>query len=220
MTSGGESLASTRRRAQAIIDRLKETFPDATTALDYTNALELLVATILSAQCTDVRVNMVTPALFRTYRSASDYAKASSAELQAMIRSTGFYRNKTKNLIALGKRLERDHGGEVPGEMDELVTLPGVGRKTANVVLGNWFKVPAIAVDTHVKRLSGRLALCDETDPVKIEKRLMKLLPKSDWTIASHALILHGRATCKARRPRCSQCCLESFCPWPQLTHH
>lgn len=215
MARGKESVQALAERVGAILEVLRRDFPNPTTALDYTNGLELLVATILSAQCTDARVNKVTPDLFARYRSAADYAASDKTELEGVIRETGFYRNKAKHLIALGKALVRDHDGEVPETMEELVELPGVGRKTANVVLGNWFGKPAIAVDTHVKRLSGRLGLSEETDPVKIERDLQKTAPEEDWTDLSHALILHGRAVCRARRPRCGQCSIEPLCPWP-----
>ncbi len=192
---------------------LRELYSDADCALGHQNVLELLVATILSAQCTDERVNQVTPGLFRRYRTAADYAEADSAELEDRIRSTGFFRNKAKSIRGLGRALVERHGGEVPGSMDELVKLPGVGRKTANVVLGTWFGHPAIPVDTHVTRLSRRLGLTRHTDAVKIEMDLSELLPREDWTFFSHALIWHGRRVCKARHPGCSACTLLPHCP-------
>ncbi len=210
-----ERLPQLEARAARIVEGLHRLYPDATCALHHRNPLELLVATILSAQCTDERVNQVTPALFRRYETAGDYARASVSELEEAIRPTGFYRNKAKALAALGAALVERHGGEVPGRMEDLVQLPGVGRKTANVVLGTWFGKPAIPVDTHVTRLVGRLELSRETDPVRIELDLMKVLPEREWTFASHALIWHGRLVCKARKPDCERCGLRPDCPWP-----
>jgi endonuclease-3 len=192
---------------------LRRLYFDADCALHHRSALELLVATILSAQCTDARVNRVTPSLFARYRSAADYASADLAKLQEEIRSTGFYQNKARALVGLGKALVERYGGDVPDRMEALVALPGVGRKTANVVLGTWFGKAAIPVDTHVKRLVGRLDLTRETDPVKIEFALMELLPEEDWTFTSHALIWHGRRVCSARRPACEGCSLRPDCP-------
>jgi endonuclease-3 len=190
-------------------------YPDADCALDHDSALELIVATILSAQCTDERVNAVTPALFRRYPTAADYADADPAELEGLIRSTGFFRNKAKSIRAMGHALVERHDGEVPDCMEDLVELAGVGRKTANVVLGTWFGRPAIFVDTHVKRLAGRLGLTDHADPVKIELDLMEVLPESEWIFTSHALIWHGRRVCKARKPACKACGLKKDCPFP-----
>jgi endonuclease-3 len=190
-------------------------YPDATCALHHGSALELVVATILSAQCTDERVNQVTPSLFRQYPTARAYAVADPSLLEERIRSTGFFRNKTKSLIGLGRALEERHRGKVPDTMEELVELPGVGRKTANVVLGTWFGKPAIPVDTHVTRVAGRLELTRSEDPVEIEQDLMRLLPESEWTFSSHALIWHGRRVCKARKPHCPRCGLLPDCPWP-----
>jgi endonuclease-3 len=204
-----------KRRARRILTKLHRLYPDDNCALNHRSALELLAATVLSAQCTDERVNIVTPALFRRYRKAADYAMADETELAELIRSTGFFRNKTRSLIGLGRALVEHHDGKVPDSMDALFKLPGVGRKTANVVLGVWFSQPAIPVDTHVKRLSGRLALTGETDPVKIEFALQKLFPKKDWTFSSHALIWHGRRVCNARKPDCENCALRSDCPFP-----
>jgi endonuclease-3 len=199
---------------RTIIRRLKREFPDAKCALDHTNPLELLVATILSAQCTDVRVNMVTPALFAKYRSAADYAAADPQVFEKEIQSTGFFRNKTKSILGMAQGLLERHGGQVPDTMEELVALPGVGRKTANVVLGNAFgKNEGIVVDTHVQRLSGLLKLTRERTPEKIERDLMTLVPRNDWTMFSHLLILHGRKTCIARRPRCEVCTINRWCP-------
>ena len=196
------------------IARLGSEYPDATTALDWKNPLELLVATILSAQTTDVRVNDVTPTLFAKYPTAADLAAADPAELEEDIRPTGFFRNKAKSLRGMAGALVEDHGGEVPRTMDGLVALPGVGRKTANVVLGNAFGVDeGVVVDTHVRRLSNRLGFTAENDPVKIEKDLMHTVPKRDWTVFSHLLILHGRSVCKARKPACADCIVNDLCP-------
>jgi endonuclease-3 len=200
--------------ALEVLSRLKRTYPDARTELDYETPLQLLVATILSAQCTDKRVNMVTPLLFRTFPTAAALADAPREELEEIIKSTGFFRNKTKSLIGLGKALVERHNGEVPDSMEALVKLPGVGRKTANVVLGNAFgKNVGIVVDTHVARLSHRLGFTKETDPVKIEQDLMQLFPSEDWTLLSHLLIFHGRRVCIARAPKCEICVLNDICP-------
>ena len=204
-----------KKRARRIVRKLHKLYPDADCSLHHRSALQLLVATILSAQCTDERVNQVTPALFRKYRKASDYARADRDELEEMIRSTGFFRNKAKSLIALGKALEENFAGKVPDRLEELVDLPGIGRKTANVVLGTWFGIPGITVDTHVTRLSGRLGLTNKTDAVKIERDLMNLIQEKEWTFVSHALIWHGRRVCKARGPLCGACGLADECPWP-----
>jgi endonuclease-3 len=204
-----------RSRARRIVRRLRAAYADADTALDHRSPLELLVATILSAQCTDERVNRVTPSLFADYPDAAAYAGANREELEERIRPTGFFRNKTASLIGLGKALVERHHGQVPETLEELVELPGVGRKTANVVLGTWYGRPAITVDTHVKRLAGRLGWTDHSDPVKIEFRLQEILPPDDWTFASHALILHGRRVCKARKPACDRCVLRPDCPYP-----
>jgi len=200
-------------RAARIVRGLRASHPDADCALDHSSALELLVATILSAQCTDERVNRVTPALFRRYPTAADYAHGDPAELERRIRSTGFFRNKARSIVGLGQALVERHGGEVPDRMEDLVQLPGVGRKTANVVLGAWFGRPAIAVDTHVTRLANRLGLVREQDAVRIELALQRILPQQDWTFASHALIWHGRRVCRARRPDCDRCALAPDCP-------
>jgi endonuclease-3 len=200
--------------ASEVFSRLKAAHPDAHVELDYETPLQLLIATILSAQCTDKRVNMVTPVVFKTFPTAQSLADANPEELQEMIRSTGFFRNKTKSLNALGKALVERHNGEVPDTMDALVKLPGVGRKTANVILGNAFgKNEGIVVDTHVARLSARLGLTRETDPVKIEQDLMKLFPRDDWTMLAHVLIFHGRRVCFAKSPRCASCTLNDICP-------
>jgi endonuclease-3 len=192
---------------------LAETYPDAHCELDFSDPLELLVATILSAQCTDKRVNMVTPLVFAKYRSAADYAAADRAELEEMIRSTGFFRAKANSIIGMAQALCERHGGEVPGRLKDLVELPGVGRKTANVVLGNAFGVPGITVDTHFQRLVRRFGWTTETDPVKIEHAVGELIPKREWTILSHRLIWHGRRICHARRPACGVCPLATLCP-------
>jgi endonuclease-3 len=200
--------------APEVTARLKAEYPDASTELDWSNPLELLVATILSAQTTDVQVNRVTESLFSKYRTAEDYADSTPDELEEDIRPTGFYRNKARSLRGMASALVEEHGGEVPRTMSELVALPGVGRKTANVVLGNAFGTnEGIVVDTHVRRVSGRLGLTEGSDPVKIEQELMRLVPEEDWTIFSHLLILHGRRTCKARRPDCPNCILNDICP-------
>jgi endonuclease III len=204
--------------APEVIARLKAEYPDARTELDWSNPLELLVATILSAQTTDVQVNRVTESLFSKYRTAEDYADSSPDELEEDIRPTGFYRNKAHSLRGMASALVEEHGGEVPRTMSELVALPGVGRKTANVVLGNAFGTnEGIVVDTHVRRVSGRLDLTESSDPVKIEQELMRLVPEGDWTIFSHLLILHGRRTCKARKPDCPNCILNDICPSAEL---
>ncbi len=198
--------------------RLKAEYPDARTELDWTNPLELLVATMLSAQTTDVQVNRVTQDLFTKYSTAEDYAGVAPEELEEDIRPTGFYRNKARSLQAMASALVEEHGGEVPRTMRELVALPGVGRKTANVVLGNAFGVDeGIVVDTHVRRVSGRLGLTQSQDPIKIEQDLMKIVPEEDWTVFSHLLILHGRRTCKARKPDCPNCVLNDICPSADL---
>ena len=207
--SGGEGV-----RATQVLKLLRRAYPDATCALTHRSAFELLAATILSAQCTDVRVNLVTPALFARYPDASALAAARQGEVEALIRSTGFFRNKAKNLIAMAQALVADHGGEVPNTMEALHRLPGVGRKTANVVLGNWFGInDGVTVDTHVTRLARLLKLTKHTDPVKIERDLMALIPREDWTLISHLLILHGRAVCIANRPKCGECVLAKLCP-------
>ena len=196
-----------------LIQLLKETYPDAHCALHYSTPFELLVATILSAQCTDVRVNMVTPALFKKFGTPEKMAKASLSDIEELIRSTGFYKNKAKNIIACAQTLVRDHGGQVPADLDALVQLGGVGRKTANVVLGNVFGVPSMVVDTHVGRLSQRFGLVSSDDPVKIERALQDIVPREDWTMFSHWLIAHGRAVCLARKPKCHDCVFNEMCP-------
>jgi len=203
-----------KARARKIIARLKREYPDATCALHHSSALELAVATILSAQCTDTRVNMVTPHLFAKYRTAADYAAADPRVLEKEIQSTGFFRNKTKSIIGMAQALVERHGGEVPQTMEELTALPGIGRKTANVILGTWFKKnEGVVVDTHVHRLTRLLGLTRQDDPVKIEQELMEIVPREDWTWFSHTLIQHGRQVCIARRPRCADCVLNRLCP-------
>ena len=196
------------------ISRLRSLYPEARTELNWQTPLELLVATILSAQCTDVRVNQVTEDLFRRYRSARDYAGVDQETLEEQIRSTGFYRNKAKSIQGMARGLLENHGGEVPRTLDELVKLPGVGRKTANVVLGDAFGAPeGVVVDTHVKRLSARLGLTEQKDPEKVERDLMQVVPKEEWAAFSHLLIFHGRNVCKARKPDCPACSLNDICP-------
>jgi endonuclease-3 len=206
--------AERRARVRKIITRLERAYPDATCALHHASALELVVATILSAQCTDVRVNMVTPVLFAKYRTAADYAAADPRVLEREIQSTGFFRNKTKSIIGMAQALVERYGGEVPDTMEALTELPGVGRKTANVILGTWFKKnEGVVVDTHVQRLSRLMKLTKHDDPVKIERDLMALLPRDKWTWWSHTLIQHGRQVCIARRPRCEECVVNRLCP-------
>jgi endonuclease-3 len=201
------------RRARRIFRELAALYPDAHTELNFGSPLELLVATILSAQTTDRGVNLVTPVLFARYRTAADYAAADRGEMEKIIQSTGFFRAKTNSLIGLGQALCERFGGEVPPRMKDLVTLPGVGRKTANVVLGNAFGVPGITVDTHFARLSRRFGWTTSTDPDKIEQEVGALFPRRDWTVLSHCLIWHGRRVCHARRPACGACAVASLCP-------
>ncbi len=202
-----------RAQAGSIARKLAKLYPDAHCALDYDTPLQLLVATILSAQCTDERVNRVTPALFARYPDARAFAAAKPSELEKLIQSTGFFRNKAKNILACCQKLVEQHDGEVPRTMEELVPLPGVGRKTANVILGNAFDVPGIPVDTHVGRLSRRMGLSEHDDPVKVERDLMELIPRKDWTMFAHRMIFHGRQVCQARKPQCETCSLAALCP-------
>lgn len=203
-----------RQRARRVYGELSKIYPDAKCALHYRDAYQLLLATILSAQCTDTRVNMVTPELFKKYPTPAKMAKASSIAIEEAIRSTGFYRNKAKSLIGSSRLLVQKHHGEVPDTMEQLIQLPGVARKTANVVLGNAFgKNEGVVVDTHVGRLSRRLGLSSHTDPNKVEQDLMALFPRDNWAILAHLLILHGRAVCGARKPRCDRCTLAKMCP-------
>lgn len=209
-----ESLTSKRERTERILEVLKAEFPDAKCSLEFENPLQLLIATILSAQCTDERVNAVTRDLFRAYASAEDFAEAPIEDIEEAVRSTGFYRNKAKSIKACCEALVAEHGGEVPDTMDALTPLAGVGRKTANVVLGNAFgKEEGVVVDTHVRRITNLLRLTRQNDPVKIEQDLVKIVPREDWTLFSHLLIRHGRKTCIARRPKCSECGIASDCP-------
>jgi endonuclease-3 len=206
--------ADLKAHALEILARLKREYPDAHCELDFETPLQLLIATILSAQCTDKRVNMVTPELFRTFPDAESLSIADPEKLENLIKSTGFFRNKTKSLLGMSGALVERHDGNVPSTMDDLVKLPGVGRKTANVVLGNAFDInEGVVVDTHVGRLSVRLGLTNETDPVRVEQALMKLFPQDDWTLLSHLLIFHGRRVCIARSPRCESCVLADVCP-------
>lgn len=202
-----------KRRARRMAKALAEAHPDAHCELDFESPLQLAVATILSAQSTDVMVNQVTPKLFVRYPTAADYAAADRAEMEVMIKSTGFFRNKTDSLIKLGQALVERYGGQVPGSMEDLVTLPGIGRKTANVILGNAFGVPGITVDTHFQRLVHRWEWTEEKDPVKIEHAIGKLIEKRDWTMLSHRVIFHGRRVCHARKPACGACTLTQWCP-------
>ncbi len=202
-----------RERAAEVNRLLAETYPDARCELDHDGALQLLVATVLSAQCTDARVNMVTPGLFARYRTAEDYAAADPGALEDAIRSTGFFRSKAASLVGIGRALQERFEGEVPGRLEDLVTLPGVGRKTANVVLGNAFEVPGITVDTHVGRLARRLGWTRHQDPVEVEADLAALFPPEEWTMLCHRLIFHGRRTCFARRPACERCPIAHLCP-------
>ena len=216
----GRRLPSARPPVAAsnLLAHLKELYPDARCALNYRNPFELLCATILSAQCTDARVNMVTPVLFARYPTPFELARAHPGDVEEIIKSTGFFRNKTKSLIGMAQAIVAKHGGEVPRTMEELRKLPGVGRKTANVVLGNAYNTnEGVTVDTHVIRLSQLLGLTKEADPVKIETELMRLFPQADWNLLSHLLIFHGRNICIARRPRCSDCVLAELCPSSQL---
>ena len=211
--TAAESHLARVRRARKVVRELGVLHPDARCALDFTTPLELVVATVLSAQCTDERVNKVTPALFARYRTAADYASADREELEAMIMPTGFFRAKTNSLIGIGSALVERHGGEVPNKQKDLVALPGIGRKTANVVLGHAFGIPGITVDTHVGRLARRFGFTSEDDPVKVESDLAELVPRKDWTIMSDRMIFHGRRICHSRRPACGACGVAKLCP-------
>jgi endonuclease III len=217
VTGGGmarESKKAKKERLAEVVRRLREEYPEPKTALTHHNPYELLVATILSAQCTDERVNMVTPEFFKRYPEPEDLAGARPEEVEDLIHSTGFFRQKTKSLLGMANAVMDRHGGRIPDTMEALVKLPGVGRKTANVVLGNAFgKDEGIVVDTHVKRLSGRLGFTKETDAARVEQDLMELVPRDDWTDISHLLIFHGRQVCNARRPRCEACAVSDLCP-------
>ncbi len=205
-----------KKKARQVFALLKKLHPEAKIELRYSNPLELAVATILSAQCTDVKVNEVTAKLFLKYKKPADYLTAPVEELEQDIRQTGFYRNKAKNIRGMTEQLLAKHDGKVPGDMEALTKLPGIGRKTANVILGNAFDVPGIAVDTHVTRLSQRIGLTAETDPVKIEYALNELIPPNDWTLFSHTMIFHGRYVCNARKPKCEQCNITAHCDFWQ----
>jgi endonuclease-3 len=213
-----ESLEAKKKRARTIIAALEKAYPDAKCALTFTTPLELLVATILAAQCTDERVNIVTGSLFKKYRKAADYAAAAPATFEREIQSTGFFRAKTKSVLGMARALLERHRGEVPRTRDELVELPGVGLKTANVVLGNAFDEPAIAVDTHVFRVTQRLGLAKADDPDKIHDQLSEVIPKARWTRFCHLIQAHGRRTCFARKPACPVCPVRTWCPWPNKT--
>jgi endonuclease III len=216
-----KTAAARQARLKEILARLDKMYPQATCALRHSNAWELLVATILSAQCTDRRVNEVTPGLFRKYPTIQDFAAANQAELAQDIRSTGFFNNKSKSLIGAARRILNDFGGQVPRTMEELLKVPGAARKTANVVLGTAFGIASgVVVDTHVQRIARRLDLTKETDPVKIERDLMKIIPENRWILFSHQIILHGRALCTARSPRCGECALDSLCYAKDKTPH
>ena len=208
-----ENSKELKARSQRLANRLKELYPDAYCALTYHSPLQLLIATILSAQCTDVRVNMVTPALFKRFPTSFSLADANPNEIESLIRSTGFYKNKTKSIIACCKALVKDHHGEVPKTMEELVVLAGVGRKTANVVLGHAFDIPGITVDTHFGRLSRRFGWTKSMDPVKVEHEVGKLIPQKEWTNLSQRMIWHGRRICHSRKPACGACPLAKLCP-------
>ncbi len=208
-----ESAAPKRRRAAEVLDRLRRHIPDLRCELDFTTPLELAVAAILAAQCTDKRVNRVTPAVFKKYRTARDYAEADPEELETLIKTTGFYRNKAKSIRALGAALVARHGGELPCDLEQLVNLPGIGRKTANLLMADAFGKPGLIIDTHQIRLNQRLGFTNQTDATKIEMELRELIPEQDWTDWSHALTLHGRYTCLARNPKCDECPLTDLCP-------
>ena len=212
----GESKEEKKERARAIYDRLTDEYPDPETALDYADPFQLAVATILSAQSTDEQVNRITPELFRRFPDAESLARADREEVEEIVHSTGFFRNKAKNIIGMARGLVEEHGGEVPRSLSELTDLPGIGRKTANVILGNAFGVDeGVVVDTHVRRLSRRLGFTEEERPEKIEEDLMDLFPKKTWTPLSHLLIFHGRQVCKARKPQCRECLVAALCPFP-----
>ena len=201
-----------KKKVKKVSKLLFETYPEAICSLDYQEPLQLLIATILAAQCTDLRVNIVTKGLFEKYKTVYDFASANPEELEQDIKSTGFYRNKAKNIIACCQKLIKEHGGMVPDNMDDLVTLPGVGRKTANVILSNIYGIPGVIVDTHCIRLSNRIGLTENEDPVKIEKDLMEIIPRRDWSKFSNNLVYHGRAICDARKPKCDICPISKEC--------
>lgn len=204
-----------RERALRIFEKLKKDYPEAECSLDHRTPLQLLVATVLSAQCTDARVNKVTPALFKRFKGPEDYVDAPIEEVRKYIQSCGFYKNKAKNIVGACTAIIEQHGGKVPRTLDELVKLPGVGRKTANVILGTAFGIPGVVVDTHCGRIARRLGFTKETDPVKVEHALMKIWRKEDWSLYSHFMVFHGRAVCDSRSPKCSGCSLRALCPFP-----
>jgi endonuclease III len=206
-------MESEKRRMAQILSILKREYPEAMCSLDYKTPFQLLAATILSAQCTDERVNMTTPALFKKYPGPAEMSRARLTDVEKLVQSTGFYKNKARSLIESAQAIMKEHGGEVPSNMDALTRLRGVGRKTANVVLGNVFDVPGLVVDTHVGRLCRRMGFTEETDPVKVENAMMELVPKRDWTLFAHLLISHGRAICTARKALCDSCPVAKFCP-------
>lgn len=208
-----ETLENKKERALAIIKCLKKMYPGAKIELDFKTPIQLVVAVILSAQCTDKRVNMVTPALFKKYRTAQDFARAKQSELEKLIHSTGFYKAKAKSIIGCAKRIVERFGGKVPNQMEDLTTLPGVGRKTANVILGNIYDTPGLVVDTHMIRVANRLGLTDKADPHKIEIQLCEVIPQKEWTLFSHLIIWHGRRCCSARKPNCPACDIKNLCP-------
>lgn len=212
----GETAAAKRTRAVKIYERLRARYSDAQCSLQHDNPLQLLVATILSAQCTDERVNIVTKDLFKEFKTARDYVEKPRRQLEKMIQSCGFYRQKAKSIVSACKDILDKHGGQVPQTLEELTQLHGVGRKTANVVLGTAFGVPGIAVDTHCKRIAKRLGFTKQDDPIKIEFDLMKVWPKETWSLYSHLMVFHGRAVCHARTPKCSQCPVSDLCPFPR----
>jgi endonuclease III len=210
------TLTTKKARAKKVFERLIAEYPDAKCSLDHKTPLQLLVATILSAQCTDARVNMVTPALFKRFKKPQDYVEAPVSEVEDYIKTCGFYRNKAKNIVAACQAMLAEHGGKVPRTLDELVKLPGVGRKTANVILGTIYDTPGVVVDTHCGRIARRLGFTTQTDPVKVEHELMKIWEKKNWSIFSHLMVYHGRATCDARAPKCSRCVVRNLCPFPE----
>lgn len=210
------TIGANRERSKQVYALLDAEYPDAECSLDHTTPLELMVATILSAQCTDKRVNKVTPALFKAYKTAQDYADTPLEDLKKYIQTCGFYHNKAKNIQSAGKKIVEKHGGEVPQTLEELVELAGVGRKTANVVLGTCFDIPGVVVDTHCGRLTRRLGFTKNTDPVKVEKDLMKIWEHKHWSLFSHFMVFHGREVCQSRTPSCSKCVLHALCPFPE----
>lgn len=216
MTKIKTTISANKIRAVEVYNRLDREYPDAKCSLDHETPLQLIVATILSAQCTDARVNKVTPALFERFKTAQDYVDAPLKEIEGYVKTCGFYRNKAKNIQGMARALVTKHGGEVPGTLEDLTALDGVGRKTANVVLGTCFDVPGVVVDTHCGRIARRLGFTKNTDPVKVEHDLMKVWPKEHWSLFSHFMVFHGRATCVARSPECSKCCVADLCPFPE----